>query len=65
MIVISKRQTDNLTKYKGYKVIEANTFFYTIVSDRGKVITTQIVNFFDTQEKRELYLNKILDDYNQ
>ena len=65
MIVISKRQTDNLTKYKGYNVLEANDFFYTIISDRGKVITTQIVNFFDVQEKRELYLNKILDDYNQ
>jgi len=62
MIVISKKQTDNLTKGKSYEVLEVKPCRYKIVSDRNKIITTDFNNFYDIDEYREISLNNILNN---
>jgi len=62
MIVISKRQTLNLTRDKFYKVIEITSARYKIISDRNCIITTSFNNFYDLEESRKLILNNILDE---
>jgi len=62
MIVISKKQTDNLTKGKSYEVLEIKPSRYRIVSDRNKIITTSFNNFYDIDEFREISLNNILNN---
>jgi hypothetical protein len=61
MIVVSKKQTDNLTRGKSYEVLEVEPSRYRIVSDRNKIITTSINNFYNIDEWRELTLNNILN----
>jgi hypothetical protein len=62
MIVISKRQTFNLTRGKSYKIIEITPSRYKIISDRNRIITTSFNNFYDLDESRKLILNNILDE---
>jgi len=62
MLVVSKRQTVNLTMGKVYRVLESPGKRYTIINDRGQLSDTSVNNFIPIEEARESKLNKLFDE---
>lgn len=60
MIIVSKRNTINLTYGKSYEVIEIDSARYRIINDRGQECTSSMDNFMTIQELRDFSLKKLL-----